>query len=411
MLHNFRAPYSNEHSLRLVKTVNCYLSTQPPKQSIFISHDSRVSSRMVARQIARDCIRRSTLIGLTTTPVATWWGQASDAVCIQVTASHAPLDFVGLKITNSGYPITVTDEHTLRLLTHSNNFQAAPSGHEYECIDTLAVWRGYRNALLARLGDEGLRKLVIEVRKPWIGIFKEIFPEFVIFGRQSPDPGRLHLSPNHSGEKTALVFRFDEDADQVIVWHGVDRLAGQILLSAWIDRHRPTRAVISYDTPLTTVNDIVERDSTVEYTAVGDQFVLEKMRAYSISIGGEPNGHLVDSSWLSVPDALYASQMLESVLSAAERQYPSTTPFSRYAVSMRADMENMLSHQLACRGFIERFGMWELRTASTRCTVRISQYEPTVIVQIEGILPANSLPKSLAECHDSIDSQTVQGSM
>jgi phosphomannomutase len=398
MLHNFRAQWSNEHLARLVRVVLLYAGSPHISEQIAISHDSRQVSRLAAEHIMQALKKTRTVwLGLATTPVASNFGVQSDVDVVHVTASHLPPDFIGLKLMRRGVAIQVDEERRLRSeidlyqpAIPSTNISHIQTG-ECQCSDTWAnAWEMYSNRLRMKLGPR-MRTAVVEVRAAWVEVFEKFFPELSILSRDSTDVAREQSSPA-SSDSNEIVLRLDEDADQLVVWRGTSRIAGSELLINWLT-HNATDCVgpvvVSYDTPLAVTCAPALSGRPIAFTPVGDQYVTHALKERGAAIGGEPNGHLIDATWLSGPDGLASGLTL---LEKVSEWQSSGGEVLKFAFLLNQAESERLKSSLITLAFTFRHGLWEWIKNDRRCLVRFSTYEDSVIVQAENFPSLAQIP-------------------
>jgi phosphomannomutase len=398
MLHNFRAQWSNDHLARLVEVVRLYAAWPGVSEQIAISHDSRYVSRLAAEHIIEALKNTRTVwLGLATTPVASNFGMQSDVDVVHVTASHLPPDFVGLKLMRRGMAIRVAEEKRLRSQTYVDRparllAKGSPvqTGKCSSSDISLDAWQIYSNRLRIKLGS-CIRTAAVEVRAEWVGIFEKFFPELSIISRESTDVAR-EQSPPACSESNEIILRLDEDADQLVVWRGNSRIAGSELLFNWLI-HNPTDrvgpVVVSYDIPLTVTRAPALRGRPIAFTPVGDQYITHSLRECGVAIGGEPNGHLIDATWLPGPDGLACGLTLLNKVD--EWQNPGGEVM-RIAFSLSQIERERLKSSLLASAFTLRHGMWEWVKNDRRCLVRFSSYEDSLIVQAENFMSLAQIP-------------------
>ena len=408
MLHNFRAQWSNEHLARLVQVVLLYAGWLHAGEQIAISHDSRQVSRLAAEHMMQALKKTRTVwLGLATTPVASNFGAQSGIDVAHVTASHLPLDFVGLKLMRRGVAIQVDEERRLRseIDLHpappSTNSSPVQTGERLSSDISANAWEMYSNRLRTKMGSR-MQTAALEVRAPWVEVFKKFFPELSIVSRDTTDIAREQSSPA-SSDSDEIILRLDEDADQLVVWRGTSRVAGSELLIDWLthnatDRVRPV--VVSYDTPLAVTRVPALRGRQIAFTPVGDQYVTHALIECGAAIGGEPNGHLIDTTWLSGPDGLASGLTLLNEVSGWQS---SDGGILKFAVLLNQAERERLKSSLLTSAFTFSYGLWEWMKNYRRCLVRFSTYEDSVIVQAENFPSLTQIPLPAWIKHKPLD--------
>ena len=127
----------------------------------------------------------------------------------------------------------------------------------------------------------------------------------------------------------------------------------------------------------------------LERTAVGDRYVLEKMRAEGYNVGGEQSGHIILSDYATTGDGLIAALQVLSVI--AESGEPASEicrrfePLPQLLRNVRTRDRGALDHadvRRAIAGAEQRLG------DGGRLLIRPSGTEPVIRVMAEGDDPA-----------------------
>ena len=130
---------------------------------------------------------------------------------------------------------------------------------------------------------------------------------------------------------------------------------------------------------------LAEAGLTLERTAVGDRYVVERMRELGMNLGGEQSGHMVLSDFATTGDGLIAALQVLSVL--VERGQPASqvlrlfTPFPQLLRSERFSGGSPLSSPSVIEA--RRWAENELGTGG-RLLLRESGTEPVVRVMAEA---------------------------
>ncbi|MFV2037185.1 MAG: phosphoglucosamine mutase, partial [Paracoccaceae bacterium] len=122
----------------------------------------------------------------------------------------------------------------------------------------------------------------------------------------------------------------DGDADRLMIIDGHGRVADGDQIMALLARRWMEQGRLNHATLIATVmsNLGLERflaghNITLERTAVGDRYVVERMRAGGFNLGGEQSGHIIMTDYATTGDGLLAglqflSAMVETGKTAAE---------------------------------------------------------------------------------------------
>ena len=403
LLQNFRAKFSADHLATVVGLSVTFADTAPAATPIVIGHDTRRVSQLAAVAIARalqEMGREVTLLGNVTTPVASNFSHTATLPCVHVTSSHSPLDTLGLKLMKAGIPLTSDEEDELLRESQGNARHRAAtqdppvSAQSITPADPLtnaAAWRAYGNRLRGEVSIDP--DLIVETRYPWSPYFSTILPEIQLAQRDSTDVAR-ETGPAPDARR---VLRLDEDADQLVCWSDGRRIPGWRLLLDWVLASGDRDVVVSFDTPAAVVERLTNAGHVVTTCRTGDQFVVAALLADRHSVGGEPNGHLINLRWLPVPDGLFAGLFLSR--DRAIDRWKGQPQVTRFAIRLRDNLSRVsVARELAEIGYSLREDSWEYieKPGPGRCLVRFSTFEPSIIVQLENIQMVNQfLPPSL----------------
>ncbi len=185
----------------------------------------------------------------------------------------------------------------------------------------------------------------------------------------------------------------DGDADRVVICdeRGVVVDGDQIMAivaGAWADAGRLTGGgvVATVMSNLGFERFLKARGLTLERTAVGDRYVMERMRQGGFNLGGEPSGHVILSDFSTTGDGLIAALQVLSVLvakgkpmSALARQFePAPQLMENVRIPAGREPLKAASVQSAIAAGEKRLN------GAGRVLVRRSGTEPLIRVMAEG---------------------------
>ena len=207
-------------------------------------------------------------------------------------------------------------------------------------------------------------------------------------GSTSPEAMRASVLENRADLGIAL----DGDADRVAIADECGRIVDGDQILGLIARSWQQSGRLAGGGVVATVmsNMGLERllaghDLRLERTAVGDRYVVERMRELDMNLGGEQSGHMVLSDFATTGDGLLAALQVLSVL--VERQRPASEvcqvfePFPQKLRSLRFSGSSPLHDPgvIAMRRWAE-----DLLGQSGRLLLRESGTEPLVRVMVEA---------------------------
>jgi phosphoglucosamine mutase len=184
----------------------------------------------------------------------------------------------------------------------------------------------------------------------------------------------------------------DGDADRLVICdekgHVVDGDQIMALIaSAWATQGRLTGGgvVATAMSNLGLERFLIERGLTLERTAVGDRYVMARMREGAFNLGGEPSGHIILSDYSTTGDGLIAAlQVLAELvrsgqpMSALARQFepvPQKLENVRFAGGKPLDNPAVKAAIAAGEARLNGCG---------RLLVRASGTEPMIRIMAEG---------------------------
>lgn len=185
----------------------------------------------------------------------------------------------------------------------------------------------------------------------------------------------------------------DGDGDRLIMVDGAGRiLDGDQLLFIIAEARRRDDAlkgggvVGTVMTNLGLEEALRERGVELKRAKVGDRYVLEVMKDFGWTLGGETSGHIICLDWMSTGDGIVAALQ---VLSAMVRTRSSLSDLLRGMVKYPQVIENV---RMPCRVDVTRLPEVQNAVRDVECELgrtgrvllRLSGTEPLVRVMVEG---------------------------
>ncbi|MFB6213323.1 MAG: hypothetical protein ABEJ07_02050 [Candidatus Nanohaloarchaea archaeon] len=251
-------------------------------------------------------------VGVGPTDYVAFTGMESDAVSVQVTSSHLPLDTNGFKFMYpEGNGFLNPDLYEVQDMFREKDFDlngSAAAGTDY-------IGEGARQAYLASIKqyfrkhfDTIDRKVVVdtlggastgylppllqELGAETVNIAEEKGEEGPYLDPPNPRPEQLeYLEERVEKEDADIAVANDMDADRVAVYFDSGWISGDHLFALLADLLKPEKVVASIDTSKS-VEELVEAGGgKTHYIRVGDPFVIDRAIEVEAELAGEPNGH------------------------------------------------------------------------------------------------------------------------
>jgi phosphomannomutase len=303
---------------------------------VVVSHDMRDSSPRLAASLC-DGLRTAGLgvvhVGLATTPMnyfATGFLAASAG--IQVTASHNPAKYNGLKFSRRD-AIPVSSETGIGVLEALVRERTVPSAAPQAPIEHRDIRAAYREHVLSFLRHREPRlRVAVDVANGMATIYRELLEELNIelvplfFGLDGnfPNHEANPLKPENlrdlqkavRDQGCAFGAAFDGDADRAILVDGNAEIVGADLVTALLagpilERYPGTPIVYDIRSSWATREAILAGGGTPVRERVGHSFMKATMRRIGSPFGGELAGHFyyranyfADSSLITVIEVL-----------------------------------------------------------------------------------------------------------
>jgi len=381
-----------------------------------LGKDTRLSGYMLETALTSGLVSMGMdvfLVGPLPTPaVARLTKSMGATVGIMLTASHNPYDDNGIKIFDQeGFKLSDTVEgaierHVLGSELNSEHIRSDVMGKAYRIDDARGRYIEFAKGTIGNLSLSGI-KVVLDCANgaafkigPWI--FEELGAE-VVKTFASPDGYNINngcgaMHPETVGaavreHKASVGIAFDGDADRVIFTDASGAVVDGDRILAMCAIDFKARGLLRRDTLVVTtmsnlgLHDAMARHSIrVVSTAVGDRYVIERMRHDGYSLGGEKSGHVIFGDYATTGDGIItALQVLRlmkqtglplSELAGCMAEYPQK--LVSFAVPKRRPLEELPRYQQVRKAAQEALG------DAGRIVVRYSGTEPKLRVLVEA---------------------------
>ena len=281
-------------------------------------------------------------LGTVPTPV-TYWAEkhlGTDGV-LQVTGSHNPPEWNGIKTTLLGKPFYGEDVTALRsLIVAEDLIHGEGTRRDTEVLEK------YREDVARRFRPARKVKVVVDCGNGTGSVIAvsllesigaEVVPLFCesdgTFPNHHPDPtvdeNVADLIETVKAVRAEVGIAFDGDADRIGVVDGEGRIVrGDVLMLVYgldLLRRRGPGQLLVYDVKCSQVLPEVFEGAGGKALMwkTGHSLIKEKMRETGAPMGGELSGHICFSDdYIGTDDALYAACRLVALLAASDRSLP-----------------------------------------------------------------------------------------
>ena len=358
-------PLNVDFCLKLANILGQYFCTE--KHCIAIARDTRISGTMLFSALAAGFTAQGVDVldlGVIPTPLCTTLTPKLNVdMSIMITASHNPYQDNGLKLINkNGDKFADADTAKVEELLQTD-YVPQYNPQKIGSIETLECgFDDYYDAVTALADADALHGMKIALDSA-NGAFAHILPSVfkflgadIISLADSPDGyninqdcGSQHtenLSRTVVENQCHLGIAVDGDGDRIIICdENGKRLNGdQIIayLAKYLKDHNLLKgnAVVSTMYSNMGLGKYIRSLGLEHYaSAVGERYVIEKMREVGSNLGGEESGHMVLSDYTRTGDAMLAAIVVCLGIAESKRKvseiFPVFEPFPTEAHNLR----------------------------------------------------------------------------
>ena len=339
-----REPITATTALSVAMAAGAQFTRGEHRHVAVIGKDTRLSGYMLEPAMTAGFISVGmdvVLLGPLPTPAVGMLTRSMRAdLGVMISASHNPFEDNGIKFFGpDGFKLSDAVEHAIEdRMARGAAADLAPSawlGRARRLDDALGRYIEFVKSSFPRhLSLEGL-KVVVDCAngasyRVAPTVLHELGAEVIPLG-VSPDGFNINLecgatAPEAMRQKVVetgahLGLALDGDADRVILADETGALVDgdqvmALIARSWLERGRLRggRVVATVMSNLGLERFLDSIGSGLERTAVGDRYVVERMREADFNIGGEQSGHIVLSDFTTTGDGLIAALQVLSVL-------------------------------------------------------------------------------------------------
>ncbi len=385
--------------------------------AVVVGADNRPSSPELAEALISGVLSTGVNVqdlGTVPTPVAYWSEQRlGTSAAIQITGSHNPPEWNGIKMTLGGRPYWGDDVTSLRGRILAEDFDSGAGKRTRSSVlddyveDVASRFHLPRPVRVVVDCGNGAGSLVAERLLEAVGAeVVSIYCESDgTFPNHHPDPtvdeNLVDLIRLVREEDAEVGVAFDGDADRIGAVDGDGRvIRGDVLLLLFgldlLDRHGPGQLLV-YDVKCSQVlPEVYERaGGKALMWKTGHSLIKQKMKETGAPMGGELSGHVCFADdYIGTDDALYAACRLVSLVANAEDSLAAQTDsFPKYVSTPELRIEateetkssivdSAVAHFSASREVVQVDGArilygdgWALMRASNTQPVIVARFE------------------------------------
>ncbi len=344
------------------------------KQRIAIARDTRISGTMLCNALAAGLTAQGVDVldlGIIPTPLCTTLTpQLEVDMSIMITASHNPYRDNGIKLINAeGDKFSDVDTAKVEELIRA---PYNPQYSEQKIGQVIACECGiddYFDAVNSLAGDDALHGMKIALDSA-NGAFSEILPYvFKYLGADvislSDAPDGYNINENCGSQHTEnlaktvtengcmLGVAVDGDGDRIIICDELGKRLNGDQIIAYLAKYLKEHNLLKGNAVVSTLYSNMGlgkyiRSLGLEHyaSAVGERYVIEKMREVGSNLGGEESGHMVLSDYSRTGDAMLAAIVVclgikESGKKVSEI-FPVFQPFPTEAHNLRFENKEII---------------------------------------------------------------------
>ncbi len=316
---------------------------------ILVGQDTRKSGDMLACalsagicSIGGDVIN----VGVIPTPAMAYLARLYSAdAAVMISASHNTMEYNGIKwFDGSGYKLSDELEDRIEAIIKSNEPMEKPTGSEVgNCLAAPRAVEKYKEFLKSSATEsfEGMTVVLDCANGSASGIAADVFKELgakVISWADEPDGCNINdlCGSTHPDSLQELMtermadagFAFDGDADRVIAADEMgnivdgDRIMGICAKEMKAEgRLKDNMLVVTVLSNLGLKLRMKELGINVVETAVGDRYIIERMRQKGYTLGGEQSGHIIFYDKNTTGDGMLSAIQVMNILAKTKKRF------------------------------------------------------------------------------------------
>ena len=411
-------PLTAERTLKIAKTVGYLLKSKSKNNSrVVICKDTRLSGYLYEPLITAGFISMGMeviLVGPLPTPAVPHLMNTLRAdIGVMITASHNTFHYNGLKFFNSdGIKISSQLEKKIEnIVLSKNKYSSIPNakintGKAIRLEDASGRYSEFLKSTLDKKIKIKKLKIVLDCGNGATyeiapNIFWELGHEVVSINNK---PNGININQNCGAvnvnqlskkvveEKADIGFAFDGDGDRLII---VDERGKEIdgdkiiaLFATYLIKRKKNRStfpvVATIMSNLGLENYLLNKlKIKLKRSSVGDINVIQEMRKFNSSLGGEQSGHIILSEFSKTGDGILAALKVTEIISKSKKK--TSLVFHLYDSFPQIKI-NIPYKKISIKNlkYIESLNNKKVKEKNIRFLIRNSGTEPLIRILVEG---------------------------
>ena len=288
----------------------------------------------------------SEAVGVIPTPAMAYLARLYSAdAAVMISASHNTMEYNGIKwFDGSGYKLSDELEDRIEAIIKSNEPMEKPTGSEVgNCLAAPRAVEKYKEFLKSSATEsfEGMTVVLDCANGSASGIAADVFKELgakVISWADEPDGCNINdlCGSTHPDSLQELMtermadagFAFDGDADRVIAADEMGNIVDGDRIMGICAKEMKAEGSLKDNTLVVTVLSnlglklrMKELGINVVETAVGDRYIIERMRQKGYTLGGEQSGHIIFYDKNTTGDGMLSAIQVMNILAKTKKRF------------------------------------------------------------------------------------------
>ena len=402
--YDIRGKYPEEIDDEFAKILGKAVGTWSLRNStgrVLVTRDTKETSKALKKELIKGVKSAGATVfdaGAGPTDYTAVNSKYQEAVGVQVTSSHLPVEFNGFKlIYPEGNGFVNEDLYEVQDIFRERDFReqiGSVEKVEASCRDRYVsnvkeYFKQFFETIDAKIvydsmgGAGGL--FLPELLEDLGADLTDISDVDEIINPPNPKPENLrHVEDKVKELDADIGLVTDMDADRLAVYHEGEWLNGNELFSVFAQIIQPEKIVASIDT-----SSIVENsfDGDISYTRVGDPFVISKSLQVEAELSGEPNGHYSFTGFVPYNSGTLAALLVAaSDINSLKGQIPgfSNITESFEVDNKRKELEKLKEEVRECHEIISEVDGIKFKVGDAIVLVRSSGSSNKLRIVVDG---------------------------